>query len=203
MPHDDDHARLVVRRAIDLVECVHDVERGVQCVAFDLCRIHHGFIGRRAHALDPRHVPRRRRTGPRLVHCFGVRHGARQRCRECHESQLANELSARRPCVVVLHRSSGGYRAAFRPIFRRSFSMKLGAFGSMTLISMEPMMAEPLMRTVGASGDVVLAIARCTSALPITASTSLSTRRSGGTMICTLPMMHLISICEVPSETSA
>ena len=51
---------------------------------------------------------------------------------------------------------------------------QLGAFGFITFTSTAPMNAVPVIRTSGASGDLVLSTSRATSKLPITGSTSHS-----------------------------
>jgi len=69
-----------------------------------------------------------------------------------------------------------------------------GHSGLITFTSTAPMNAVPVIRTSGASGDLVLSASRATSKLPITGSTSHSMRISGGTNTVTLPMMDLISM---------
>ena len=103
--------------------------------------------------------------------------------------------------VAASPASSG--QTAPRPHRARSFSNQLGAFGSITFTSTEPMSAVPVMRTSGASGNLVPSASRRTSKLPITGSTSHSIRSSGGTRTVTLPMMHLISMCDVPAPICA
>src|SRR5690348_12071121 len=114
------------------------------------------------------------------------------------------QLERDRADVVVCHlrRQCAGARA--HVVRRRRIrSIRPGAFGSTILISTEPRNAEPVIRMVGAPGAAAVGALRRMSALPSTASTSFSTRRSGGTRISTLAMMHFTSMTDVPSPTNA